>query len=45
MAKVYPDVPLRRQVTGRETLLSIERARKVLGYQPAYRWEDHVAPP
>jgi nucleoside-diphosphate-sugar epimerase len=45
MAEVYPDVPLRRQVTGRETLLSIERAREVLGYQPAYRWEDHVAPP
>jgi nucleoside-diphosphate-sugar epimerase len=45
MAEVYPDVPLRRQVTGRETLLSIERARQVLGYQPAYRWEDHVAPP
>ena len=28
---------------GRETLLSIDRARRVLGYEPAYRWSDHVA--
>jgi nucleoside-diphosphate-sugar epimerase len=46
MAEVYPDVPLTRMVTGRETLLSIERARTVLGYVPEHRWQDHVpAPP
>jgi nucleoside-diphosphate-sugar epimerase len=45
MAEVYPTVPLRGTVGGRETLLSIDRARAVLGYEPAHRWEDHVAPP
>jgi nucleoside-diphosphate-sugar epimerase len=42
MAEVYPDVPLRRSVEGRETLLSIDRARQLLGYEPAHRWADHV---
>ena len=45
MAEVYPDVPLRRVVTGRETLLSIDRARALLGYEPEHRWADHVAAP
>jgi nucleoside-diphosphate-sugar epimerase len=43
MAAVFPDVPLRRPVEGRETLLSIERARRMLGYEPEHRWEQHVA--
>jgi len=38
MAEVYPGVPLRRPVEGRETLLSIERARAGLGYEPQYSW-------
>ena len=42
MAAVFPDVPLRRPVEGRETLLSIDRARDLLGYEPAHRWADHV---
>lgn len=42
MAEVFPTVPLRRAVQGRDTLLSIDRARRVLGYAPAHRWEDHV---
>jgi nucleoside-diphosphate-sugar epimerase len=42
MAAVFPDVPLRRPVEGRETLLSIERARRMLGYEPQHRWEQHV---
>ena len=45
MAEVFPDVPLTRNVVGRETLLSIERARAVLGYEPEHRWKDHVAAP
>ncbi len=44
MAEVFPDVPLTREVKGRETLLSIERARRILGYHPEHRWADHVAP-
>jgi nucleoside-diphosphate-sugar epimerase len=42
MAEVYPSVPLRCPVTGRETLLAIDRARQLLGYEPAHRWSDHV---
>jgi nucleoside-diphosphate-sugar epimerase len=43
MAEVYPAVPLYRRVEGRETLLAIDRARRLLGYEPAHRWEDHVS--
>ena len=42
MAEVFPEVPLLRAVSGRETLLSIDRARRVLGYEPSHRWEDHI---
>ncbi len=45
MAEVFPHVPLRRELRGRETLLSIDRARDLLGYAPAHRWADHVAAP
>ena len=45
MAEVFPEVPLTREVNGRETLLSIERARRILGYAPEHRWADHVAAP
>lgn len=38
MAEVYPGVELRRPVEGRETLLSIDRARALLGYQPQFGW-------
>jgi nucleoside-diphosphate-sugar epimerase len=44
MAEVYPDVPLTRPIEGRETLLSIDRARRLLGYEPGFRWQDHVTP-
>jgi nucleoside-diphosphate-sugar epimerase len=40
MAEVYPTVPLRRPLEGRETLLSIDRARTILGYEPEHRWLD-----
>jgi nucleoside-diphosphate-sugar epimerase len=40
LAEVYPAVPLRRAIEGRETLLSIERARSLLGYAPAHSWQD-----
>ena len=40
MAEVFPDVPLRRPVTGRETLLAIDHAREVIGYEPAHSWHD-----
>lgn len=42
MAEVYPEVPLRRPVEGRETLLSIDHARALLGYEPEHGWEQHL---
>jgi len=41
MAEVFPDVPLRRPVEGNETLLGIDKARRLLGYAPKHSWRDH----
>lgn len=43
MAEVYPSVPLGRAVEGRETLLAIDRARELLGYEPEHRWQEELA--
>ncbi|WP_298457343.1 NAD(P)-dependent oxidoreductase [uncultured Cellulomonas sp.] len=40
--EVFPGVPLAREVSGQETLLSIDKARRVLGYDPQHSWRDHV---
>jgi nucleoside-diphosphate-sugar epimerase len=42
MAEVFPRVPLRRVVEGRDTLLAIDHARRLLGYEPAYRWQEQL---
>ncbi len=42
MAAEFPDVPLARALAGRETLLSIDAARRDLGYTPSHSWLDHV---
>ena len=34
--RYIPDVPRTREIVGRETLLSIEKARRLLGYEPAH---------
>lgn len=41
-AEVFPGVPLKRPIEGRETLLSIEKARRVLGYAPRFSWQDEL---
>ena len=41
MAEVFPDVPLRATVEGRETLLSIDR-RGGPRLRPAHSWQEHV---
>ena len=41
MAEVYPDVEL-RDVDEFGTLLSIEKARRLLGYEPAFSWRDAI---
>ena len=43
MAEVYPEVELRRPISGRETLLAIDHARELLGYAPAFSWLDPAA--
>src|SRR5919106_2176809 len=35
LAEVFPDVPVRGEIGEFETLLSIEKARRLLGYEPA----------
>jgi len=40
LAEVYPDVPIRRAIRGRETLLAIDLARHRLGYEPEHSWLD-----
>ena len=42
LAEEFPGVELARPVTGRETLLSIEKARAELGYAPQHSWLDHI---
>ncbi len=41
--EVFPGVPLTGEVSGTGTLLSIDRARKVLGFEPAHSWRDHIS--
>lgn len=40
MAEVYPSVPVHGEIRGRETLLAIDRAREILGYEPRHSWRD-----
>lgn len=38
VAEVFPDVPVHGDISGNGTLLSIEKARRVLGFEPRYSW-------
>jgi len=40
MAEVYPGVELRRELGEHNTLLAIDKARRVLGYEPRYTWRS-----
>jgi nucleoside-diphosphate-sugar epimerase len=42
VAEVFPDVPLRRELGPHETLLSIDKARRLLGYAPQHSWRDEL---
>lgn len=42
MAQVFPDVPLHSDIGEYKTLLSINKARKLLGYNPKYSWRDKL---
>ncbi len=40
VAEVFPGVPLHGDLGTNRTLLSIDRARRVLGYEPRHSWRD-----
>jgi nucleoside-diphosphate-sugar epimerase len=42
VAEFYPGVPWKREVGPHDTLLSIEKARRMLGYDPTYSWRSEV---
>jgi nucleoside-diphosphate-sugar epimerase len=41
-AEVFPDVPVTKELGEHETLLSIDKARRLLGYEPEFSWRDQV---
>jgi hypothetical protein len=43
LAEVFPDAALSREIGEFETLLAVDRARQVLGYQPRYSWRDQIS--
>jgi UDP-glucose 4-epimerase len=40
MKKYLPNVPVKKELGEHETLLSIDKARRVLGYEPTHSWRD-----
>ena len=40
VAEVFPDVPVTRELGENDTLLSIDKARRVLGFNPQHSWRD-----
>lgn len=42
LAEVFPDVEVRGEVGENDTLLSIDKARRMLGYEPRHSWRDEV---
>ncbi len=41
MAEVFPTTPIRGEIGAHDTLISIEKARRMLGYEPRYSWRTH----
>jgi UDP-glucose 4-epimerase len=39
---VFPDVPVHGEIGEHDTLLSIDKARRVLGYEPTHSWRNQV---
>ncbi|MCA0452604.1 MAG: NAD(P)-dependent oxidoreductase [Chloroflexi bacterium] len=44
MAEIFPGVELRGEIGDTTTLLSIDKAKRVLGYAPQYSWREYVKP-
>lgn len=43
MAEFFPDTEFHSPVDGTASLISSEKARRVLGWTPTHSWRDHVA--
>ena len=43
LAEVFPHVPVTGNFGEFGTLLAIDRARELIGYQPRHSWRDHLA--
>jgi nucleoside-diphosphate-sugar epimerase len=41
--EVFPGVPLTRELGEFDSLLTSDRARQAIGYEPQHSWRDHVA--
>ncbi|WP_062516337.1 NAD-dependent epimerase/dehydratase family protein [Demequina gelatinilytica] len=41
-AAEFPAVPVTKELAEHETLLSIDKARRVLGYEPQHSWRHHA---
>jgi nucleoside-diphosphate-sugar epimerase len=41
-AEVFPSVTVRKELGEHETMLSIDKARSILGYDPQHSWRDHA---
>jgi UDP-glucose 4-epimerase len=41
-AEVWPDVKVTKYLGEHETLLSIDKARRLLGYEPEFTWRTHT---
>jgi len=44
VAEVFPGVEVRRELGEHETLLCIDKARRLLGYEPEHSWRAEVPP-
>ena len=42
VSKVFPEVPISAEFGEHDTLLSIHKARRLLGFSPQHSWRDHV---
>lgn len=41
VAEVFPDVPVTTDLGENDTMLSIDKARRLLGYDPQHSWRQH----
>ncbi|WP_018761041.1 NAD-dependent epimerase/dehydratase family protein [Arthrobacter sp. 135MFCol5.1] len=44
-AEVFPGVKVTKELGEHETMLSIDKARRMLGFEPEHSWRNHAAAP